>query len=163
MKMSLSEASRSTIIMEKSLSIYTFKNDENHVILRNQEIPYGLGLASRRGSANCKENAIKIAFIKPSCFNQNHHIWGVKLYHMGELKDRGSTNCKRKSMTIASSKIKQNHTFLIMFQISIIIPDLLGFFNRGRVFMVSGPYIPSFRIFHQIFRDEQKKRTKIFT
>ena len=56
------------------------------------------------GSANCKENAIKIAFIKSSCFNENHQIGDFKIYHMGGPKDGGGLNCKRKSVKITFRK-----------------------------------------------------------
>ena len=65
---------------------------------------YHMGQLKDWGSANCKGNAIKIAFIKPSCFNENHHIWDFKIYHMGGPKDGGGLNCKRKSIKITFRK-----------------------------------------------------------
>ena len=65
---------------------------------------YHMGQLKDWGSANCKGNAIKIAFIKPSCFNENHHIWDFKIYHMGGPKDGGGLDCKRKSIKITFRK-----------------------------------------------------------
>ena len=77
-------------------STYTFKNDKNHLILRNQDLPYGPAyrLGVRELQRKCNQNRL----YKPSCFNENHHIWDFKLYHMGGPKDGGGLNCKRKSI-----------------------------------------------------------------
>ena len=48
---------------------------------------------------NYKRNSITITPWKHSSFNENSHIWGYKISHMGQPKDRGAVNCKINSIT----------------------------------------------------------------
>ena len=58
-------------------------------------VPYG---------HNCKRNSITISLWKHSSFNENSHIWGYKISHMGQPKDRGAVNCKINSITTTPLK-----------------------------------------------------------
>ena len=73
---------------------------------------------------------------------------------MGQPKDGGRLNCKRKSIKITFRKPLYISSIFTFFKISPIFPDLLCFFNMGRISMIQRHYFLSFKNFHYFFQDK---------